>query len=103
MQYPPGLDECLGADGRLDMEKVKGWERGIDEKRVSHAAELMVIVEKLLGIQVCARKELTRERINELANQLSPCGTTNGWSIAEDVAPVTCADDAGRLHWVLSC
>jgi hypothetical protein len=103
MKYPDSLDECRGPDGTPDLEKVTAWERRINEERVAYAGELVFVREKLLGVQVCASKGITIERVVELVNRLNPAGTRNGWVIDESLAPVVCADDSGRLHYILVC
>lgn len=62
-----------------------------------------ILRNKALSCQVCALKELTPAEVGEWTNRLNPAGTENGWSVHEEVPPVACANDAGRLHWVLVC
>ncbi len=97
------LSECRGADGELDMEKVKTWEQHLKELQASHSDELDIIATNLLAVQVCVRRDLTAQRIEELTNLVYPCGTTNGWGINGDIPSVVCSNDSGRLHYVLWC
>jgi hypothetical protein len=69
----------------------------------------VMILKGIVGIchmQVCAAADATDEEILTVCNRENPSGTTNGWLsvIREgDGAPVTCADDAGRTHFLASC
>lgn len=66
----------------------------------------------LLYMQVCAYGETPPERVEEAANALNPAGTSGGWHIVledppdwdgKSIAPVSCADNPERLHYILSC
>lgn len=61
---------------------------------------------------VCAEEDATDEEILEICNSENPCGTTNGWTrvireavseIEEKLTPVICADDPGRVHFIVAC
>jgi hypothetical protein len=97
---PHSIDECRDASGQLDLGRVLEWETWLKEQAVKHAGELQVIRQNVLAILVCARVDLTRERIVELTEMLCPCGTRNGWQIAED-PPAACDKMPDRLHWKL--
>lgn len=65
----------------------------------------------LIFMQVCAHKDATDNEILEVCNLENPAGTENGWSAVrhEDdsqwgaTAPVQCADDPTRTHYLVSC
>lgn len=66
----------------------------------------------LLYMQVCAYGEVPPQRVEDRANALNPSGTSTGWHIIvvdepeEDgpsKAPVRCADDPARVHYLLNC
>lgn len=63
----------------------------------------------LCHMQVCADSNATDEEILEVCNRENPSGTTNGWSqvcrAAEpaNMAPVQCADDSSRTHFLVAC
>lgn len=64
-------------------------------------------------MQVCAVTDATDEEILAVCNALNPSGTTNGWGTVHRVdsdwmggivrAPVVCADDRNRKHFLVSC
>lgn len=62
-----------------------------------------ITLESVLSIQVCS--EGTREEALEWLQENSPAGTTGNWQVDErkNVAPVQCADDATRMHYVFKC
>lgn len=69
-----------------------------------------VIVQKFLGMIVCAPKRYTPEDVERAANLLNPAGTTLGWRIADQAEfhddttnPCDCDEHAERQHWVLWC
>jgi hypothetical protein len=69
----------------------------------------------ICGMQVCACKDATDEEILSVCNSENPSGTSNGWSQVvrqaeegslfqtEKSLPVQCADDPGRLHFMVLC
>lgn len=67
---------------------------------------LSVLKEGAMAIRVCtnAKKKADIER---LANEMSLCGTDNGWYLDEKEskrlgqAKVKCADDKERTHYIL--
>ena len=78
----------------------------------------VVITRPVVGIgamQVCAISDATDEEILEVCNRENPSGTTCGWGtvvrkhlepnicIPKNNAPVTCADDLGRTHFLVLC
>lgn len=74
----------------------------------------VVVTKSIHGIahmQVCAVSDATDDEILEVCNRLNPSGTSNGWSSVchEDsefwgkVAPVQCADDPTRTHFIVGC
>lgn len=73
--------------------------------------ERVIVTRPIIGLvamQVCAINEATDEEVLRVANKVNPSGTTMGWTrvVREtDVSdsPVTCADDAGRVHLILYC
>jgi len=97
------LEGCRDADGKLDLGKVTAREYELVNLAARYADELVVLRNHLVHCQVCARADVTPERIVELTNHLNPAGTENGWSIDEGTAAVVCADDANRMHWILIC
>ena len=82
-----------------------------------------VVITKMMigicGMSVCAVKDATDEEILQVCNLQNPSGTTNGWSevirhveekpedefqiFGKNCAPVVCADDPERLHFLVSC
>lgn len=69
----------------------------------------VIVTNPVIGIchmQVCAEKDLGEEEVLHEANQQNPSGTFNGWSRIErdgNLAPVVCADDLSRMHYILVC
>ena len=74
----------------------------------------VIVTKAICGIahmQVCAAADATDEEILEVCNRENLSGTANGWSkvCREDdefwgkVAPVTCADDPERKHFMVAC
>jgi len=69
----------------------------------------VVVTRPVVGIcymQVCAVKDATDEEILRVANSENPSGTHNGWMTVIRQGkgkPVTCSDDKGRKHFLLSC
>lgn len=74
----------------------------------------VVVTRPIKGIahmQVCAVSDATDEEILEVCNRLNPSGAEHGWSSVchEDsafwgkVAPIQCADDPTRTHFIVSC
>jgi hypothetical protein len=70
----------------------------------------------LCGMQVCAKKGTSNERILEVCNAENPSGTMGGWQrvcrTAEDVKelqltdeclPVDCGEDDTREHILVYC
>lgn len=79
--------------------------------------ERVVVSRKIVNIftmQVCAVNDATDEEILHVCNRDNLCGTTNGWvqvirvpdgslGSEENKAPVPCADDASRTHFLVTC
>ena len=72
----------------------------------------VVITKPIQGIchmQVCAVADATDDEILAACNRDNPSGTSNGWGCVhrhdsdQGQGPVTCADDATRLHILVSC
>lgn len=65
----------------------------------------------LVHMQVCAVADATDDEILAVCNRENPAGASGGWSLVcrEDndfwgpTAPVACADDPGRLHFLVAC
>lgn len=57
----------------------------------------------LLNIQVCS--EGTLEEALEWVRRNHPAGTSNNWQKDDrpEAAPITCADDEGRTHYLFEC
>jgi len=65
---------------------------------------------RLFNAIFCAPKDITDEELVKRANEIEPCGTTNGWSHVHrcdekrpEANPVQCADDPNKMHFVISC
>ncbi len=77
--------------------------------------ERVVVTKSMIGIyamQVCAEKDVTDEEILEVCNRDNPAGTFNGWGTVfrevdehhgENLLPAQCADDPGRIHFIVFC
>jgi hypothetical protein len=74
----------------------------------------VVVTNLFVGVchmQVCAVADATDEEILEACNRENPAGTSAGWATvcrsADDfwgkTAPVACADDSSRLHFLVAC
>lgn len=69
----------------------------------------VLVTRPMVGIchmQVCAEKNVTDDEILQACNKENASGTTNGWAEVirdGDDSPVECADDANRLHILVSC
>jgi hypothetical protein len=74
----------------------------------------VVVTRAIVGIchmQVCADKAATTAEIEEIANRENPTGLVSGrWRVVRevdehwgDMRPVQCAEDPGRMHYMLSC
>lgn len=69
------------------------------------------ITQSFVGIchmQVCATADATDKEILAVCNDENPAGTTGGWQTvhrgaAGPKAPVACAQDARRVHLLVSC
>jgi hypothetical protein len=81
---------------------------------MSDEQQRVVVTRMFSGIchmQVCAHKDATDEEILAVCNRENPAGTSNGWAsvVKEDsefwqgVAPVQCADDPNRMHYMVAC
>lgn len=67
----------------------------------------------IAGMQVCAALDATDEEILAVCNAENPSGTELGWcrvirkndperGLGEQHEPITCANDAGRLHFLVT-
>lgn len=73
--------------------------------------ERVVVTMPIVGItrmQVCAIKDATDDEILAVANTENPSGTELGWTrvvrdAAEPGAPVVCAENPARLHFLVVC
>lgn len=69
----------------------------------------VIITKGIIGIchmQVCAVANATDEEILEVCNRENPSGTQHGWAIVirdGEGAPVPCAGNSGRQHFLVSC
>ena len=64
--------------------------------------KLVIVREKLLGIQVCVPGDWNEDRVTLETNKERLCGTTAGWVISDRVEnPVVCGDDPNKRHWLL--
>lgn len=76
---------------------------------VAEAGRRVIVTKPMVGVchmQVCAVADATDEEILDVCNRENPSGTTHGWSevVREgDGAPVPCADDPGRRHFLAVC
>ena len=68
----------------------------------------------IFTMQVCAVSDATDEEILEACNSENPSGTSNGWTHVirkpdgslgqeDNKAPVQCADDPNRTHFLVLC
>jgi hypothetical protein len=70
----------------------------------------------IFTMQVCAVEDATDVEILDVCNNGNPAGTTNGWSRVirkeedygdasegSDVIPVDCAENPGRIHYLVTC
>jgi hypothetical protein len=74
----------------------------------------VVVTQAIVGVchmQVCAVNDATDEEILAVCNRENVAGTTNGWSTVcrhdsefwGKVAPVACAQDPSRTHFMVAC
>lgn len=58
---------------------------------------------KLLGIHVCAPKDMAHDDVIAAVEREHPCGTTHGWQVSErpTAAPVQCDEKPDHVHLVL--
>lgn len=74
----------------------------------------VVVTKSAVGVfhmQVCAVADATDEEILAVCNRENPSGTKNGWSSvcrSDDefwgkVGPVDCAQESGRVHFLVGC
>lgn len=74
----------------------------------------VVVTRAICGIahmQVCAAADATDAEILAICNVENPAGTSNGWGIVHrgnddfwgKLAPVECASDATRMHFMVGC
>lgn len=80
------------------------------EKRATDAAlesPVAIIRQNVCYCQCCAPAELTGEEVAAEANKQTPwevvTGSTLRWAADPAEAPIVCAEDPTRLHWLLSC
>lgn len=65
----------------------------------------------LVGMQVCAVKDVSDEEVLRVCNLENPSGTSLGWCNVirqagldrQQQNPVACSDDPGRLHFLVGC
>ncbi len=68
-------------------------------------------IQGIAHMQVCAVSDATDEEILDVCNRENPSGTSQGWATVckcdDDfwgkVAPVKCADDPTRTHFMVGC
>lgn len=76
---------------------------------ISDMSERVIITRHIVGIchmQVCAVKDATEEEILSVCNYKNPSGTSFGWAAIDrkdNMAPVQCADDPERMHYMVYC
>lgn len=60
----------------------------------------------LCHMRVCAAKDVPEDEVIAYCNRDNPAGTTNGWIHIErdgKLAPVECAEDPSRVHYMVVC
>lgn len=64
----------------------------------------------IYAMQVCAEQDVTDEEVLAVCNRENPAGTELGWTQVaradfkqENLRPVACNDDPGRLHLIAVC
>lgn len=75
-----------------------------------NVAEIQVIREGMLDLQVCVPKGLTDKQVEAGVNEIHPAGTEHGWKIRKDEKLLaghpyrnTCANDSTREHITFDC
>lgn len=96
-------------DGTFDLDKAKEWDLQIEQARLAAAHKLKIYSNGIVHCSVCAAKELTREELVRLVNQLNPTGVSSAWEISSRPFasgapnPSPCNDSPDRLHWLMDC
>jgi hypothetical protein len=80
--------------------------------------ERVIVTRPIMGIcwmSVCAVDDATDEEILEICNKENPSGTTAGWARVirketeltslenENIRPILCSQEQGRIHFIISC
>ena len=76
--------------------------------------EVTKAIVNIFTMQVCAVSDVSDMEILDVCNTKNPAGTMNGWGIVvrtpngklgqeENKAPVTCAEDNKRTHFLVLC
>jgi hypothetical protein len=84
-----------------------------DEQRLAPRVMVTRPMVGLVHMQVCACKDATNEEILEVCNRDNPAGTSGGWATVcrntgpeefwGQTMPTQCADDPGRMHFLVGC
>lgn len=96
----------MAAPERANYATAEEWAKAFDAwAKAAEAGSLVKILrEKLIGLQVCAPADMTKEEVEAETNAIHPTGISSKWSIEGRVDnPVQCAEDPSRRHWVLVC
>ena len=55
----------------------------------------------VLNAQVCGTGSY--DQALKWLNKVHPSGTQNGWSKSKELAPVKCADNSNKKHYIFEC
>lgn len=91
------------------METVKEVMQAVDAaKDREKNSPVTVYSWGLFYCSVCAPAEMTAEQIERETNAINVCGTSKGWTIADQEFsggqsnPCACDSDPARKHWLLA-
>jgi hypothetical protein len=63
-----------------------------------------VLQEGLLAMQVCTNIPPERNQdLNSLVRMSTISGTTGGWQLDNEIAPVQCAEKPNHWHYIFVC
>lgn len=94
------IQRTARSTGRVVMERV------VITKAMMNPADWGIMA--LVYMQVCAVADAADEEILAVCNTQNPSGTSNGWarvvrSGEENLLPAVCGQDAGRMHFLVTC
>lgn len=72
-------------------------------------SKVVIYKEHMLCLAVCAPKEMSKEELTKMVNDLNRSGTSAGWVVPDGKEfqghenPCVCEKDSTRLHYVMVC